>query len=145
VQGTASDPDDTVVSIDASLDGGAFTACSGTTSWVCSVAVAALAKGKHTLVIVGLDDRGASSQPQTFSWPFDPRRLVTGRFLRLTGVAIAKLSPFWSFAVEGPAVAPARKTEQESARGAIAICRRWLDRGVPVMILQLRARLQAAG
>jgi len=127
------------------------------------------------------------------TWPFDRRKLVTGRFLRLIGVTIAKLSPFWHFAVEGPAVAPSRKTvvvgnhesqadpflvsylpwemkwlakaslfripvvgwslwlagdvpvrrgEQESARGAMSICRRWLDRGVPVMIFPEGTRSQ---
>ena len=127
------------------------------------------------------------------TWPFDRRKLVTGRFLRLVGVAIAKLSPFWRFGVEGRAVAPAGKTvvvgnhesqadpflishlpwemkwlakaslfripvagwgmwlagdvpvrrgEQQSARGAMAICRRWLERGVPVMIFPEGTRSQ---
>lgn len=127
------------------------------------------------------------------TWPFDRRRIVTGRFLRLIGVAVAKLSPFWRFGVDGPATAPSRKTvvvgnhesqadpfllshlpwemkwlakaslfripvagwsmwlagdvpvrrgEQDSARGAMAICRRWLDRGVPVMIFPEGTRSQ---
>ena len=33
--------------------------------------------------------------------PFDRRRLITGRFFRLMGVAAARLTPFWRFGVYG--------------------------------------------
>lgn len=121
-----------------------------------------------------------------FTLPFDRRRLVVGRFLRLVAVTAAKLSPFWSFGVTGaiptrlpertvvvgnhesmadvfllsflpwemkwlakasmfriPVVGwslwlagdvPVRRGESGSARGAMAKCREWIERGVPVMI-----------
>ncbi len=37
-----------------------------------------------------------------FTWPFDRRRVITGRCLRLIGVTAAKLTPYWRFAVHGP-------------------------------------------
>ena len=35
--------------------------------------------------------------------PFDKNRYVGGRIFRMVGVAVAKISPFWNFKVEGPA------------------------------------------
>ena len=66
VSGTASDPDDTVVATRASLDGGAYHACNGTTSWICGIFLSQLSAGKHTLDIIAIDSRGASSDPFTF-------------------------------------------------------------------------------
>jgi 1-acyl-sn-glycerol-3-phosphate acyltransferase len=44
------------------------------------------------------------------TWPFDRRRVVTGRLFRLAAVWTAKLSPLWHFDVHGalPARAPRR-------------------------------------
>ncbi len=36
-----------------------------------------------------------------FTLPFDRRRLIVGRCFRLTGVAAARLTPFWRFGVYG--------------------------------------------
>jgi 1-acyl-sn-glycerol-3-phosphate acyltransferase len=44
------------------------------------------------------------------TWPFDRRRVVTGRTLRLTGVTAARLNPFWKFGVHGTPVRPAPRT-----------------------------------
>jgi 1-acyl-sn-glycerol-3-phosphate acyltransferase len=120
------------------------------------------------------------------TWPFDRRRYVVGRCLRLTGWVAAKLTPFWRFSVHGPVPGrlsprtvvvsnhesnadpflishlpwemkwlgkaslfkipvvgwgmwlagdiPVTRGDQGSARGAMARCARWLDRGMPVMI-----------
>jgi 1-acyl-sn-glycerol-3-phosphate acyltransferase len=121
-----------------------------------------------------------------FTWPFDRRKLVTGRCFRLIGVTASKLTPFWRFGVHGavpqripprtvcvsnhestadpflisylpwemkwlgkaslfkiPAVGwsmwlagdiPVTRGDQSSARGAMAQCAKWLDKGMPVMI-----------
>ncbi|MFL5320293.1 MAG: lysophospholipid acyltransferase family protein [Myxococcaceae bacterium] len=37
------------------------------------------------------------------TWPFDRNRKIGGRFFRLIGVAVSKLSPYWDFGVEGDA------------------------------------------
>ncbi|MFL5349657.1 MAG: lysophospholipid acyltransferase family protein [Hyalangium sp.] len=120
------------------------------------------------------------------TWPFDRRKVITGRCFRLIGVTAAKLTPFWRFGVHGtvpqrlpprtvvvsnhesnadpflisflpwemkwlgkaslfkiPAVGwsmwlagdiPVTRGDQESARGAMAQCAKWLDKGMPVMI-----------
>ncbi len=36
-----------------------------------------------------------------FTWPFDRRRLFTGRCFRLVAVVSTKLTPYWDFAVHG--------------------------------------------
>ncbi|MDY7230980.1 lysophospholipid acyltransferase family protein [Hyalangium rubrum] len=120
-----------------------------------------------------------------FTWPFDRRKVVTGRCFRLIGVTAAKLTPFWHFRIHGelpqfsprtifvsnhesnadpfiisllpwemkwlgkaslfkiPAVGwsmwlagdiPVTRGDQGSAKGAMAQCARWLDKGMPVMI-----------
>lgn len=121
-----------------------------------------------------------------FTWPFDRRKVVTGRCFRLIGVTAAKLTPFWRFGVHGPvpkrlpprtvvvsnhesnadpfiismlpwemkwlgkaslfkipAVGwsmwlagdiPVTRGDQGSARGAMAQCAKWLNKGMPVMI-----------
>lgn len=128
------------------------------------------------------------------TWPFDSRRLVTGRLFRWVGVVISSLSPFWYFRVEGevprriagktvvvgnhesqadpflishlpwemkwiakaslfrvPIIGwsmwlagdiPIRRGEQSSAKGAIATCRRWLEKGMPVMFFPEGTRSQ---
>ena len=119
------------------------------------------------------------------TWPFDRRKVVTGRTFRLIGVTAARLTPFWKFGIHGPVKKPhprtvvvcnhestadpflismlpwemkwlgkaslfkipavgwsmwlagdipVRRGEQDSARSAMAICGRWLDRGMPIMI-----------
>jgi 1-acyl-sn-glycerol-3-phosphate acyltransferase len=120
------------------------------------------------------------------TWPFDRRKVITGRCFRLIGVTAAKLTPFWHFRVHGaapkslsprtvvvsnhesnadpfiismlpwemkwlgkaslfkiPAVGwsmwlagdiPVTRGDQGSAKGAMAQCARWLDKGMPVMI-----------
>jgi 1-acyl-sn-glycerol-3-phosphate acyltransferase len=120
--------------------------------------------------------------------PFDRRRAVAGRFLRLMAVTSAKLHAFWRFGVYGP-IPPrgrrprrtvvvsnhashadaflishlpwemkwlakeslfkvpffgwsmwlagdvkVRRGERASAEEALGRCRRWLERGMPVMI-----------
>jgi 1-acyl-sn-glycerol-3-phosphate acyltransferase len=37
-----------------------------------------------------------------FTWPFDRRRVITGRCLRLVAVVASKLAPSWRFGVHGP-------------------------------------------
>jgi 1-acyl-sn-glycerol-3-phosphate acyltransferase len=121
-----------------------------------------------------------------FTWPFDRRKVITGRCFRLIGVTAAKLTPFWHFRVHGtvpkrlaprtvvvsnhestadpflismlpwemkwlgkaslfkiPAVGwsmwlagdiPVTRGDQGSAKGAMARCAKWLDKGMPVMI-----------
>jgi 1-acyl-sn-glycerol-3-phosphate acyltransferase len=121
-----------------------------------------------------------------FTWPFDPRRYITGRCLRQVAVVSTKLTPFWRFSVHGPlpevwpsrAVVvsnhesnadpflishlpwemkwlgkaslfkipvvgwsmwlagdiPVTRGDQDSAKGAMARCVKWLDKGMPVMI-----------
>src|SRR6478672_2745449 len=44
------------------------------------------------------------------TFPFDRRRLVTGRFFRWMGIAAAKLIPLWDFGVSGAAQKPAGRT-----------------------------------
>jgi 1-acyl-sn-glycerol-3-phosphate acyltransferase len=123
--------------------------------------------------------------PLIVTWPFDRRKVVTGRAFRLIGVTAAKLNPFWKFGVYGTPTPPAPRTvvvsnhesnadpfiisllpwemkwlgkaslfkipfvgwsmwlagdipvrrgEKDSAQEAMAICARWLDKGMPVMI-----------
>jgi 1-acyl-sn-glycerol-3-phosphate acyltransferase len=123
--------------------------------------------------------------PLAVTWPFDRRKVVTGRAFRLIGVTAAKLNPFWKFGVHGaptppsgrtvvvsnhesnadpflisflpwemkwlgkaslfkiPVVGwsmwlagdiPVRRGEKDSAQAAMAVCARWLDKGMPVMI-----------
>jgi 1-acyl-sn-glycerol-3-phosphate acyltransferase len=121
-----------------------------------------------------------------FTWPFDRRRVVTGRCFRIMGVTAARLNPFWNFRVYGeiprrfdgntvfvsnhesqadpflisflpwemkwlskaslfriPLVGwmlqlagdiPINRTESDSAKGAMKVCARWLERGQPVII-----------
>lgn len=118
--------------------------------------------------------------------PFDRRRLVAGRWFRLTGVAAARLTPFWRFGVYGDipshidrrtvfvcnhesqadpflisflpwemkwlakaslfripfagwsmALAgdiPIHRSDDHSIKDAMDRCRRWLERGTPVII-----------
>ncbi len=120
------------------------------------------------------------------TWPFDRRRVVTGRCFRIMGVVAAHLTPFWRFGVYGkvprrrwgptvfvsnhksqadpflisflpwemkwlskaslfriPLVGwmltlagdiPIHRGESGSAKGAMAQCARWLERGQPVVI-----------
>jgi 1-acyl-sn-glycerol-3-phosphate acyltransferase len=44
------------------------------------------------------------------TWPFDRRKVVTGRAFRLAGVTAARLNPFWKFGVHGTAVRPSGRT-----------------------------------
>jgi 1-acyl-sn-glycerol-3-phosphate acyltransferase len=121
-----------------------------------------------------------------FTWPFDRRRVITGRCLRLVGVVSSKLAPYWRFGVHGPLPEqwPRRtvvvcnhesnadpflishlpwemkwlskasifkipvvgwsmwlagdisvtRGDQDSAKGAMTRCARWLEKGMPVMI-----------
>ncbi|HVG58538.1 MAG TPA: lysophospholipid acyltransferase family protein [Hyalangium sp.] len=121
-----------------------------------------------------------------FTWPFDRRRVITGRCLRLVAVVSCKLTPYWRFGVHGstqgqrpsrtvvisnhesnadpflishlpwemkwlgkaslfkiPVVGwsmwlagdiPVTRGDQESAKGAMARCAKWLEKGMPVMI-----------
>jgi 1-acyl-sn-glycerol-3-phosphate acyltransferase len=41
-----------------------------------------------------------------FTWPFDRRRVITGRCLRLVAVVATKLTPYWRFGVHGPLLWP---------------------------------------
>ncbi len=118
--------------------------------------------------------------------PFDRRRLIVGRWLRLMAVAAARLTPFWRFGVygevprrfEGPTVfvsnhesqadpflisflpwemkwlvkaslmrvpfagwsmalagdVPVHRGEGRSAKEAMDKCKKWIERGVPVII-----------
>lgn len=119
------------------------------------------------------------------TWPWDKRRLVTGRLFRLAGVVAARLNPYWRFGVHGEVRRPGPRTvvvsnhesnadaflisflpwemkwlgkaslfrapvlgwsmylagdipvergDSDSARGALARCAQWLDKGVPIMI-----------
>jgi 1-acyl-sn-glycerol-3-phosphate acyltransferase len=123
--------------------------------------------------------------PLVVTWPFDKRKVVTGRAFRLIGVTAARLNPFWKFSVHGTPVPPSGRTvvvsnhesnadpflisylpwemkwlgkaslfkipvvgwsmwlagdipvtrgDQESAKGAMTRCARWLEKGMPVMI-----------
>jgi 1-acyl-sn-glycerol-3-phosphate acyltransferase len=121
-----------------------------------------------------------------FTWPFDRRRVVTGRCFRLVGVTASRLTPYWDFGVHGPVPErlprrlvvvsnhesnadpflisrlpwemkwlgkaslfkipvvgwsmwlagdiPVTRGDQDSARGAMAQCAKWLDKGMPVII-----------
>jgi 1-acyl-sn-glycerol-3-phosphate acyltransferase len=123
-----------------------------------------------------------------FTWPFDRRKVVTGRWFRLVGMMSTKLTPYWNFGVHGPVPERMRKPsrtvvvsnhesnadpflisylpwemkwlgkaslfkipvvgwsmwlagdipvtrgDQGSAKGAMARCAKWLDKGMPVMI-----------
>ncbi len=119
------------------------------------------------------------------TWPFDRRKVVTGRTFRIIGVTAARLNPFWKFGVYGKPVppkgrtvvvsnhesnadcflisylpwemkwlgkaslfkipfvgwsmwlagdVPVRRGEKDSAQAARGVCKRWLDKGMPVMI-----------
>jgi len=122
------------------------------------------------------------------TWPFDRRKVITGRWFRMVGVMSTKLTPYWNFGVHGsvpermrklsrtvvvsnhesnadpflisylpwemkwlgkaslfkiPVVGwsmwlagdiPVTRGDQESAKGAMARCAKWLDKGMPVMI-----------
>ena len=77
VQGTATDPDGNVTSVEASVDGGPFTgagtscngcwtgaAIGGNVSWTWR-APARLADGRHTIALQAVDNAGAASTPVT--------------------------------------------------------------------------------
>jgi 1-acyl-sn-glycerol-3-phosphate acyltransferase len=44
------------------------------------------------------------------TFPFDRKRYVVGRFYRLMGIAVAKISPFWKFEIVGDVTPPRGKT-----------------------------------
>jgi 1-acyl-sn-glycerol-3-phosphate acyltransferase len=44
------------------------------------------------------------------TWPFDRRKVVTGRLFRLIGVTAARLNPYWKFGVHGTPVRPSGRT-----------------------------------
>lgn len=44
--------------------------------------------------------------PLVVTWPFDKRKVITGRAFRLIGVTAAKLNPFWKFGVYGTPTPP---------------------------------------
>jgi 1-acyl-sn-glycerol-3-phosphate acyltransferase len=44
------------------------------------------------------------------TWPFDERKVVTGRLFRLSAVVATRLNPFWKFGVYGRPVPPAGRT-----------------------------------
>jgi 1-acyl-sn-glycerol-3-phosphate acyltransferase len=121
-----------------------------------------------------------------FTWPFDRRKVITGRSLRLVAVVASKLSPYWRFGMHGPLPQrmpsrtvvvsnhesnadpflishlpwemkwlgkaslfkipvvgwsmwlagdiPVTRGDQDSAKGAMAQCARWLEKGMPVMV-----------
>lgn len=48
--------------------------------------------------------------PLVVTWPFDKRKVVTGRAFRLIGVTAARLNPFWKFGVHGTPVRPSGRT-----------------------------------
>jgi 1-acyl-sn-glycerol-3-phosphate acyltransferase len=48
--------------------------------------------------------------PMVLTWPFDKRKVLTGRAFRLIGVTAARLNPFWKFGVYGKPVRPAGRT-----------------------------------
>ncbi len=48
--------------------------------------------------------------PLIVTWPFDRRKVVTGRAFRLIGVTAAKLNPFWKFGVHGTPTRPSGRT-----------------------------------
>ncbi|HEX8437946.1 lysophospholipid acyltransferase family protein [Archangium sp.] len=48
--------------------------------------------------------------PLVVTWPFDRRKVVTGRAFRLIGLTAAKLNPFWKFGVYGTPTRPAPRT-----------------------------------
>ncbi len=54
------------------------------------------------------------------TWPFDRRKLVTGRTFRLIGVTAARLSPFWKFGIHGPVKKPHPRTVVVSNHESIA-------------------------
>ncbi|WP_044185687.1 lysophospholipid acyltransferase family protein [Hyalangium minutum] len=43
------------------------------------------------------------------TWPFDRRKVITGRCFRLVAVVSSKLTPYWDFAVHGPVPERMRK------------------------------------
>jgi 1-acyl-sn-glycerol-3-phosphate acyltransferase len=45
-----------------------------------------------------------------FTWPFDRRKVITGRTFRLIGVTAARLTPFWKFGIHGPVKKPHPRT-----------------------------------
>jgi 1-acyl-sn-glycerol-3-phosphate acyltransferase len=48
--------------------------------------------------------------PLVVTWPFDRRKVITGRAFRLIGVTAAKLNPFWKFGIHGKPVRPSGRT-----------------------------------
>jgi 1-acyl-sn-glycerol-3-phosphate acyltransferase len=48
--------------------------------------------------------------PLVITWPFDRRKVVTGRAFRLIGVTAARLNPFWKFGVYGTPTPPGPRT-----------------------------------
>ena len=48
--------------------------------------------------------------PLVLAWPFDRRKVLTGRAFRLIGVTAARLNPFWKFGVHGTPVRPTGRT-----------------------------------
>jgi 1-acyl-sn-glycerol-3-phosphate acyltransferase len=44
--------------------------------------------------------------PLVVTWPFDKRKVITGRAFRLIGITAAKLNPFWKFGVHGTPTPP---------------------------------------
>jgi 1-acyl-sn-glycerol-3-phosphate acyltransferase len=48
--------------------------------------------------------------PLIVTWPFDKRKVITGRAFRLIGVTAARLNPFWKFGVYGTPVRPTGRT-----------------------------------
>ena len=56
------------------------------------------------------------------TWPFDKRKVVTGRTFRLIGITAAKLNPFWKFRIHGTPVRPAGRTVVVSNHESHADC-----------------------
>ncbi|MFL5353329.1 lysophospholipid acyltransferase family protein [Archangium sp.] len=48
--------------------------------------------------------------PLALTWPFDKRKVLTGRAFRLIGVTAARLNPFWKFGVHGTPTRPSGRT-----------------------------------
>jgi 1-acyl-sn-glycerol-3-phosphate acyltransferase len=63
------------------------------------------------IAVVVLLGFGVQALLALVSWPFDRRRLVAGRTLRLVGVVASRLNPFWRFEIVGSVPpAPRRRT-----------------------------------
>ncbi|ATB34059.1 lysophospholipid acyltransferase family protein [Melittangium boletus] len=60
--------------------------------------------------------------PLVVTWPFDRRKVVTGRLFRLIGATAARLNPFWKFAVHGNPVPPGPRTVVVSNHESNADC-----------------------